>query len=91
MLGARETSAEPDTHAAPAGLSGAVGNRRHVEALARAREALARALDCARQAAPGEIVSLELREALHAIGEVTGTSVGDDLVERIFSRFCIGK
>jgi len=32
-----------------------------------------------------------LREALGAIGEVTGAAVGEDILERIFSRFCIGK
>jgi tRNA modification GTPase len=69
----------------------APGNARHAEALARARGALARAAAAGRAAAPGEIVALELREALGALGEVTGQSVGEDLLERIFSRFCIGK
>ena len=77
------------------GAAGATGecasNRRHVDALTRAREALARADAAAEDAMPGEIVALELREALAAIGEVTGRAVGDDLLERIFSRFCVGK
>jgi tRNA modification GTPase len=68
-----------------------VGNPRHVEALSRARAALDRAGAAARDAAPGEIVALELREGLAAIGEVTGRTVGEDVLERIFSRFCIGK
>jgi tRNA modification GTPase len=42
-------------------------------------------------APPGEIVALELREALAAIGEVTGRQASEELLERIFSRFCIGK
>ncbi|HEY3216917.1 MAG TPA: tRNA uridine-5-carboxymethylaminomethyl(34) synthesis GTPase MnmE [Candidatus Eisenbacteria bacterium] len=71
-------------------LAASVGNPRHVEALGRAREALGRAAGAA-GAAPGEIVALELREALEAIGEVTGRSAGEDLLERIFARFCIGK
>ncbi len=73
------------------GLAGAVGNRRHAEALERARAALARATGAARAGAPGEIVALELRDGLSAIGEVTGESVDEDLLERIFSRFCVGK
>ncbi|OGF15738.1 MAG: tRNA uridine-5-carboxymethylaminomethyl(34) synthesis GTPase MnmE [Candidatus Eisenbacteria bacterium RBG_16_71_46] len=73
------------------GLAGAVGNPRHADALGRARTALARALAAARVSAPGEIVALELREALGAVGEVTGRAVGEDLLERIFSRFCVGK
>jgi len=69
----------------------AVSNARHVEALERAREALARASAAAGDGEPGEIVALELRDALFAIGEVTGREVGEDLLDRIFSRFCIGK
>ncbi|HEY2955633.1 MAG TPA: tRNA uridine-5-carboxymethylaminomethyl(34) synthesis GTPase MnmE [Candidatus Eisenbacteria bacterium] len=68
-----------------------LGNLRHAEALARAREALARARAAGEGGAPGEIVALELREGLGAIGEVTGRTVGEDLLDRIFSRFCIGK
>jgi tRNA modification GTPase len=68
-----------------------VGNPRHVEALRHALAALRRAGDAACESAPGEIVALELRDALAAIGEVTGRAVGEDMLERIFSRFCIGK
>lgn len=73
------------------GLGAAVGNARHVEALERARASLERALEAGRAGAPGEILALELRESLHAIGEVTGVHAGEDLLDRIFSRFCIGK
>ncbi len=72
-------------------LAQAVSNPRHVEALERARAALGRAGAAARDGLPGELVALELREALAAIGEVTGREVGEDLLDRIFSRFCIGK
>lgn len=77
--------------AGPAGFAGAVASPRHAEALGRAREALGRAHAAAETGAPGEIVALELHEALQAIGEVTGETVDEDLLERIFSRFCIGK
>ena len=73
------------------GLAVAVGNRRHAEALERAHAALVRATRAAGEALPGEIVALELREAMTALGEVTGRSVGEDLLERIFSKFCVGK
>jgi len=75
----------------PRGLSGAVANPRHVEALGRTRAALARAREAAGAGAPGEIVALELREGLAALGEVTGETIAADALERIFSRFCIGK
>jgi tRNA modification GTPase len=73
------------------GHAAAVGNARHAEALGRARDALVRASAIAARGEPGEIVALELRECLGAIGEVTGRSAGEDLLDRIFSRFCIGK
>jgi len=60
-------------------------------ALARARAALGRAAAVARGGMPGEIVALELRECLEAIGEVTGRSASEELLDRIFHRFCIGK
>ncbi len=73
------------------GLAGAVANPRHTDALARARAALGRAASVAQSGAPGEIVALELREALAAMGEVTGRNASEDLLDRIFARFCIGK
>ena len=72
-------------------LDGLVTNARHTGALERARAALRRAGAAAAEGAPGEIVTLELRDGLMALGEVTGEAVGEDLLERIFSRFCIGK
>jgi tRNA modification GTPase len=77
--------------ASPGGFAGVVASPRHAEALGRASESLGRAHAAAMDGAPGEIVSLELRETLQAIGEVTGETVDEDLLERIFSRFCIGK
>ena len=69
----------------------AVSHPRHVEALARARAALERAVGAAEAGQPGEIVALELREGIDALGEITGRRVNEELLERIFSRFCIGK
>jgi tRNA modification GTPase len=73
------------------GLAGAVSNPRHTDALSRARGALGRASEVAAAGSPGEIVALELRESLAALGEVTGRNASEELLERIFARFCIGK
>ena len=72
---------------APAGASALALNARHVDAVREARESLARAAD---QASP-ELVALELREALDALGRVLGAITPDDLLGRVFARFCIGK
>ncbi len=75
----------------PGGLAGSVANPRHADALGRSRAALERAGAAAARGEPGELVALELREALGALGEVTGRNASEELLERIFSRFCIGK
>ena len=73
------------------GLSGAVANPRHTDALTRSHEALGRAAEAAERGEPGEIVALELRDSLAALGEVTGRNASEELLGRIFARFCIGK
>lgn len=40
---------------------------------------------------PWELVAEELRAAIHELGEITGEEVGEDILDRIFSQFCIGK
>ena len=65
---------------------------------ARCRQTLMRAKDAAEaaitltQASQGhEFVAAEIRSLAESIGEVTGTVYTDDLLDRVFSRFCIGK
>lgn len=62
--------------------------RAHVE---RALDALRRAHEHAREADPQELLALALREALTEVGATAGTVYTNDLLDRIFSRFCIGK
>jgi tRNA modification GTPase len=38
-----------------------------------------------------ELVALELNEAIRELGEITGQEVGDEVLERIFGEFCLGK
>ncbi|RME76669.1 MAG: tRNA uridine-5-carboxymethylaminomethyl(34) synthesis GTPase MnmE [Planctomycetota bacterium] len=66
-------------------------NARHRVALQRAAGGVAAARAVLERAQPAELAAIELRTALDAIGEVCGESVADDVLDRIFSRFCIGK
>ncbi len=68
-----------------------LSNVRHRAALASAREALARVAEGLRVGLSGDLVALDLRQVQHAIGEVTGEISVDDLLDSIFSSFCIGK
>jgi tRNA modification GTPase len=61
------------------------------ESLTRCLEGLNRAAEAAESARGDEIVALELRESLEHFGRVLGTVYTDDILDRIFSRFCIGK
>ena len=74
---------------APAAASALALNARHLHAIADARAALARAAGLVSVGA--ELIALELREALDALGGILGSITPDDVLGRIFSTFCIGK
>ena len=68
-----------------------VTNERHRICLIKADEALERALDCLKTKKPLELASSEIRIALNALEEIIGKTWTDDILGRIFSKFCIGK
>ena len=65
--------------------------RRHLEALARARDCVETAARTLTQRRAGELVAEELRQGQQALEEITGIFTADDLLGRIFGSFCIGK
>jgi tRNA modification GTPase len=66
-------------------------NSRHQEALNRARVATQRTIDQLRKDATLELVALDLRIAVNAIGEIVGKTATEDLLDCLFGQFCIGK
>ena len=68
-----------------------VTSMRHSEALRRAAEHLRAASTTLERRLPLDFVSIDLRAAYDTLGEITGETASDDLLERIFSEFCIGK
>lgn len=68
-----------------------VTNPRHQDALRRAAEHLAAAIEALQQNLYADCIAIDLTAAANALGEITGETVGQDLLEAIFSRFCIGK
>jgi len=68
-----------------------VTNVRHQAALQRAREALDQAQASVTTGMADELVAVDVRAAADALGEITGTITTDEILEQIFSTFCVGK
>lgn len=66
-------------------------NLRHTQCLKEARESLDKALDSIGMGLAIDFVSIDLRGALLSLGRITGSGAADDLLDTIFSGFCIGK
>jgi tRNA modification GTPase len=68
-----------------------VSNSRHEDALNRALEHLRDARHTHESHMPADFVAIDLRAAVDVLGEITGETASEDLLEAIFSNFCIGK
>ena len=68
-----------------------LSNARHYEAVVRAHEAIVRVQQGMRDGLSGELLSLDLQDCLNALGEVTGQITNAEVLQNIFSKFCIGK
>jgi tRNA modification GTPase len=66
-------------------------NSRHQDALRRARTATVQTLDALRADTPLDLVAVDLHIAVNAVGEIVGKTTTEDLLDSIFSQFCIGK
>lgn len=66
-------------------------NARQAAALKNGAESLKEALKSAKEAASGELIAVDLRNAMNHMGEITGEITTDDILNEIFGRFCIGK
>ena len=68
-----------------------VTSSRHRDGLQKARENVQRAINALDQGLTGDFLSIDLRAALKELGTITGEITTEDLLDSIFSRFCIGK
>jgi len=66
-------------------------NSRHQGALGRARDAAGRAIQAMQDGVTLELVAMDLRIAVNYVGEIVGKTATEDLLDMIFSQFCIGK
>ena len=68
-----------------------VTNIRHRNALGRTRKSLENMIESIKKNMSAEFISVDLKAALDSLGEITGKTVTEDILDEIFSRFCIGK
>ena len=68
-----------------------VSNARHIQLLEQAKANIEEGIAGIQQGFPLDLVEIDLKNAYQALGEVIGESVGEDLIDQIFSQFCLGK
>jgi len=68
-----------------------VANVRHKSLLEKAENSLSETVKALSTGLPTDLISIDLKDALHYLGEITGEAISDDIMDQIFSQFCIGK
>lgn len=68
-----------------------VGSARHRDALENAASCLAEALEALRSGEPADMAAVDVAAALEALGEITGETTSEDVLDALFSGFCVGK
>ncbi len=68
-----------------------ISNVRHYEALQHAAGDIGRVAESLQQGLPSDLTALDLRQAIHHLGEITGEITTDEILGNIFQKFCIGK
>ena len=68
-----------------------ITNVRHKNAITEARKAIAKALETIQKGLPIDLIAIPVKEALEAIGEITGENASEAIIEEVFARFCLGK
>ena len=68
-----------------------VSNSRHVDALNKSLKQIIKTIEGLNSGISGDFLAMDIRQALYHLGEITGEISTDDLLDNIFSNFCIGK
>jgi tRNA modification GTPase len=68
-----------------------ITNLRHYEALIHVSESLARVMTGLEEDIPEDLIAIDIRQAIHYLGEITGEITSDEILSNIFKNFCIGK
>ncbi len=68
-----------------------VSNIRHIRALEKAKGSIRSAIDATESGMPYDFIEVDTKDTYEALGEITGETVEDDMMTKIFSNFCLGK
>jgi tRNA modification GTPase len=68
-----------------------ITNIRHYEALLRVSESLGRVISGLEDQIPEDLIAIDIRQAIHYLGEISGEITTDEILSNIFRNFCIGK
>lgn len=68
-----------------------VSNIRHITLLKKALQALGEAIEASQQGTPIDIVQIDIRTAWELLGQIIGDTIGESMIDQIFSQFCLGK
>ena len=73
------------------GESSALSQARHAQAALRACDALEDAMRSIDDGMPLDVCAVDLAAALDCLGEITGETMSEDVISKVFERFCVGK
>ena len=68
-----------------------VNNVRHIELLQQSRDSLRDAMNMTLAREALDFIEVDVRNAYELLGEITGETVSDDIINEVFARFCLGK
>ncbi len=68
-----------------------ITNERHYECLLRCKQAVDRAIESAEFGMPTDMLTVDIQTAIEELGEITGQTVSQEIVDRVFHNFCLGK
>jgi len=68
-----------------------ITNIRHKNQIHKALESIDRAIDICLNQMPIDIIAVEIKQVLEDLGDITGDNVSEDIINEIFSKFCLGK
>ena len=68
-----------------------ITNERHKKQINKAKENIQKAINSLKDNMPVDILSIHIKEALNDLGEITGENVSENIINEIFSKFCLGK